>query len=555
MSDNRALSTFSATSSSPTLENVYARDDVATSTSESIDEKNTQNLSLNLENSEDLPVYNAKEDPENDPDVILARLLKLGESAWTVEEEKTVRRKTDWRVMIWACCMFFSLELDRANISNVLTTNFLENLHITTQTYNLGQTLFLICFLVMEIPSQMIIRYFGPEVWIPVMMSSWGIIAFCQAFIKDRSGFLVTRALLGVCEGGFIPGLVLYLSSFYKSHELAIRFSWIWGASSFTDIVSSLLAAGILQMKNVHGWYDWQWLFLLEGILTTVIGLGTTVMLPSVRKKHISRVYTPREVAILRAKVILDDDSKIRGLERGRHLHIDIKTILLSLFDRYLFPIYLLGFFGYIPSLQGKQYLTIILKSMKFTTLQSNLLTIPASALCIICMLIVSKCSDKFKVRWIFPVVASLWLIPNLIALIALPDNANRWARFVPLTLIVGYPYFHPIMIAWISQNSNDHERRAISAAWYNIFVQCGKIAGSNIYQARDKPFYRVGNSALIGIATANALTALATKIWYTYSNRQRARMLDNMTSEDYEDYKLNTKDLGNKRADFRLYT
>ncbi|KAK9390234.1 major facilitator superfamily domain-containing protein [Lipomyces mesembrius] len=489
MSVNRAPSNFSATLSSPTLENVYARDD------------NTQNLSLNLENSEDLPVYNAKEDPENDPDVILARLLKLGESAWTVEEEKTVRRKTDWRFMIWACCMFFSLELDRANISNVLTTNFLENLHITTQTYNLGQTLFLICFLVMEIPSQMIIRYFGPEVWIPVMMSGWGI---------DRSGYLATRALLGVCEGGFIPGLVLYLSSFYKSHELAIRFSWILGC----------IFLHRYRMKNVNGWYDWQWLFLLEGILTTVIGLATTVILPSVRKKHISRVYTPREVAILRAKVILDDDSKISGLERGRHLHIDIKTILLSLFDRYL------------------------------------LLTIPASALCIICMLIVSKCSDKFKVRWIFPVIASLWLIPNLIALIALPDNANRWARFVPLTLIVGYPYFHPIMIAWISQNSNDHERRAISAAWYSIFVQCGaRIAGSNIYQARDKPFYRVGNSALIGIATANALTAIATKIWYTYSNRQRARMLDNMTPEDYEDYKLNTKDLGNKRADFKLYT
>ncbi|KAK9321939.1 major facilitator superfamily domain-containing protein [Lipomyces orientalis] len=407
MSARRARSTSSsASSSSSTLESGHAN--AALPSGGSIDEKRSQSLSLNLENSEELPVYNRKEDHENDPDVILEHLLKQGQSSWTEEEEKTVRRKTDWRVMVWACCMFFSLELDRANISNVLTTDFLDNLHITTQTYNLGQTVFLICFLVMEIPSQMIIRYFGPEVWIPVMMTGWGLVAMCQAFIKDRASFLATRALLGVCEGGFIPGLVLYLSSFYKSHELAIRFSWIWGASNFTDIVSALLAAGILQMKNVNGWWDWQWLFLLEGILTTIIGLSTAVVLPSVRKKHISRIFTSREVAILRAKVVLDDESKGRALERGRHLHINIKTILLSLFDRYLFPIYFLGFFGYIPSLQGKQYLTINLRAMKFTTLQSNLLTIPASALCIICMLIVSKISDKFKIRWIFPVIASV---------------------------------------------------------------------------------------------------------------------------------------------------
>ncbi|KAK9246400.1 hypothetical protein V1506DRAFT_535445 [Lipomyces tetrasporus] len=101
-------------------------------------------------------------------------------------------------------------------------------------------------------------------------------------------------------------------------------------------------------------------------------------------------------------------------------------------------------------------------------------------------------------------------------------------------------------MIAWISQNSNDHEHRAIAAAWYNVFVQCGKIAASNIYQARDQPYYRVGNSALI---------AIATKIWYAYSNRKRTLKRQNMTPEEFEDYKLSTHDLANNRTDFKLCT
>ncbi|KAK7207116.1 major facilitator superfamily domain-containing protein [Myxozyma melibiosi] len=509
---------------------------------------------IGIDRSSDESVYYA-EDDERDPDVILARFLKLGTSAWTPEEEAKVTRKTDWRVMLWACIMFFSLELDRANISNVLTTDFLENVNMTTQDYNLGQTVFLITFLVMEIPSQLLIRYLGPEVWLPFMMSAWGIVAMCQAFIKSRSVYLLLRALLGACEGGFIPGLVLYLSSFYKSHELAVRYSWIWSSSQLTDVVSSLLAVGILQMKNVHGWWDWQWLFLIEGLLTAVIGISTAFVMPSVRKKNISRVYTPREVAILRAKVLLDDESKLRSLDRHPHFSFNIRTIVMSLFDLYLFPLYFLGFFGFIPSLQGKSYLTINLKAMKFTTLQSNLLAIPGSLICIVCMLTISKISDWRKTRWVFPIVASLWVIPNLIALIALPDDASRWSRYVCLTLIVGYPYFHPIMIAWISQNSNDHEHRTIAAAWYNIFVQCGKIAGSNIYQAKDKPFYHTGNSALIGIAVANALTAVGVKVLYSYTNKKRSNKLAEMTPEQFEEYQSSTKDKGNRRLDFKLYT
>ncbi|KAK9461979.1 major facilitator superfamily domain-containing protein [Lipomyces oligophaga] len=502
-------------------------------------------LSRNLEN---------ENDNENDPDVILKHFLKIGPSAWTPQEERRVTKLTDFRVLAWACCMFFSLELDRANISNVLTTDFLENLGMTTQDYNLGQTLFLVVFLVMEIPSQMIIRYLGPEIWLPVMMVGWGGVAISQAFIKARWSYLLTRVLLGLCEGGFIPGLVLYLSSFYKSHELAIRYSWIWSANIATDIVSALLAVAILQMKNVHGWWDWQWLFFIEGLLTTVIGIMTAFMLPSIRSKHISRVYTAREVAILRAKVIFDDKSKTVSLKRNRYFNFDFKSIFFSLFDLYLFPLYFLGFFGYIPSLQGKQYLTINLKAMNFTGLQSNLLTIPGSVLCIITMQIVSRISDRKQIRWIFPIIASIWVIPCLIALIALPDDASRWVRYACLSLIIGYPYFHPIMIAWVSQNSNNHERRAVAAAWYNIFVQCGKIAGSNIYQIKDKPFYHRGNSALIGIAVANALVAVYTKFLYSFANRRREQKLAAMTPEEVDTYKQETHDRGNQRLDFKLY-
>ncbi|KAK9471889.1 major facilitator superfamily domain-containing protein [Dipodascopsis tothii] len=494
------------------------------------------------------------ENPNGDTDKMLNEMLVTGPSAWTPAEEKQVCRKTDMRILAWACIMFFSLELDRANISNVLTTDFLENNNMTTSDYNLGQTVNLICFLVMEIPSQMIIRLLGPEVWIPVMMVAWGIVAFCQAFITDRTTFLLTRALLGICEGGFIPGLVLYLTSFYKAHELAVRFAWIWGMSSLTDIVSSLLAVPILQIKNVPNWYDWQWLFLIEGLLTAVIGIATAYVLPSIRRKVISRIFTPRETAILRAKVILDDDSKAVSHERKKALSIDPLMVVKALFDPYLFPIFLLGFLGFIPSVQSNTYLTLNLRQMDFTTMQSNLLTIPSKLVVIVTMFIVSRISDKFKIRWIFPIVAAIWVIPSLVALVVLPEDADRWSRYACVTLVVGYPYFHPILIAWVSENCNNHERRALAMAWYNIFVQCGKIAGSNIYQAKDKPLYRTGNKALIGIAVAVIVVSLATRAWFGVSNKRRANKWAALTEDEKSNYIASRSMLENGRIDFQLH-
>lgn len=110
---------------------------------------------------------------------------------------------------------FFALQLDRGNISQALASTFLEDLGMTSNDYNLGQTIFLVCFLLAEMPSQLISKRLGPDRWIPIQMVVWSIIAACQAFLKGRGSFLATRALLRLLEGG------LYVFS--------IPFAcWIW---------------------------------------------------------------------------------------------------------------------------------------------------------------------------------------------------------------------------------------------------------------------------------------------------------------------------------------
>lgn len=194
-------------------------------------------------------------------------------ATWTTEEERALIKRLDVRVCAWCCLMFFALQLDRGNISQALSDNMLKELGLNTNDYNTGQTIFYVSFLSAELPSQLVSKRLGPDNWIPIQMICWSIVACCQAKLNGRATFFLTRSLLGIIEGGFIPDIILYLSYFYKSKELPIRLSFFWGAFGCTHIISAFLAYGILHLRGHAGLAGWRWLFALEGSLTAIIGV------------------------------------------------------------------------------------------------------------------------------------------------------------------------------------------------------------------------------------------------------------------------------------------
>ncbi|KAF4616388.1 hypothetical protein D9613_008671 [Agrocybe pediades] len=332
---------------------------------------------------------------------------------WSAREERALLRKIDWKVMLWAAISFSALNLDRGNLSQANSDNFLPDLKMTTNDYNLGNTVFRLAFLCAELPSQLVSKRLGPDRWIPMQMSAWSIVTMAQFFLTGKTSFLVCRALLGFLQGGFIPDLILYLSYFYTKYELPFRLALFWISSNVCSIFGSFLAVGVLRMRGVHGKEGWR------------MPPSPTQTKTWFRPKG---WFTDREEYIATTRVLRDDPTK--GDMHNRE-GLSIGRLWTCVCDYDMWPLYIIGILFGIPSATPGSYLTISLRNLGFSTINTNLLTIPSSVGNMISTAAITIVSENFNDRSFTSMSENVWMLPFLIALRTLPDKVNPWRFYV----------------------------------------------------------------------------------------------------------------------------
>jgi len=227
-----------------------------------------------------------------------------------------------------------------------------------------------------------------------------------------------------------------------------------------------------------------------------------------------------------------------------------------ALSDSSMWGLYFIGLVAYIPATPVQGYLSLTLKRIGFSTFDSNMLSIPSAVLQIILMLALAYSSEFFNERTFHCMFGEFWVLPLLAALLALPAGGHNWPRFAITTMISGYPYFHPIVSAWISENTFDVKKRALTAACYNVIVQIGSLIGSQIYRAYDAPYYYTGNKVLISICALSIMTFIFQREWLRHLNRKKERLWSGMSHAEREAYQNDAEERerdGNKRLDFRF--
>jgi len=184
-------------------------------------------------------------------------------------------RKLNLRLVFFLCFLHFFSWLDRANVG-FAATRMNHDLKFSATVYGLGAGLFFIGYALFGVPSNLILVRVGARRWLASIMISWGIISACFTFVQGQTSFYVLRFLLGVAEAGLVPGILYYVTFWFPPAHRAKLVARVHSASMFALITMGPVTSWLMTAADgVAGIAGWRWMFLLEGIPSSILGIVT----------------------------------------------------------------------------------------------------------------------------------------------------------------------------------------------------------------------------------------------------------------------------------------
>ncbi|ORY71807.1 major facilitator superfamily domain-containing protein [Pseudomassariella vexata] len=452
-------------------------------------------------------------------------------SPWTVEEEAAVRRKLDWQVVPTVTVLYMLCFLDRANIGNARIQGMGTELNLVGYRFNWALSVFYIVYVMIEVPSNIILKRVGPRFYIPGLVVGFGFVSMCTAFVQTFEQLCGLRALLGVFEGGTMPGIAFFLSSFYKREELLFRVGIYVASASMAGAFGGLLATGL---SRIPPWgiaaapvTTWRNIFFFEGIITMIAGLLAPIFLP--QSPGVSTRLTERERWIaderlrLEHKMISDEQVKLRHVKRAV---MNINNYVCAG-----------GFFLINITVQGLSvFMPTVLADLGWTATKAQLYSVPPYVMASVVAIGIAFVSDKTRMR-------GLWLA--LFTLIAITGfSILRWSHNPSLKYMgvffctVGAFPGGPGFLSWGLNNASGPAVRAVSGGWIVTIGTLGGVLATWTYLARDGPDYPIGNSINLGGQILTLFLTLFGIFYCMWENRLRERggrdyRLEGLTEEE----------------------
>ncbi|KAJ0420970.1 major facilitator superfamily domain-containing protein [Aspergillus carlsbadensis] len=396
--------------------------------------------------------------------------------------DRETLRRLDLILMPMTLILYLLAWLDRANVGNARVAGLDKDLNLSDHQYKIAITVTYVPYIAAELPSNLILKKIGPRILLPTLCTAWGLVTILQCEARNFSGFVACRFFLGLCEGGLFPGIVLYLSGFYRRHELQVRIALFFSAASLSGAFSGLLAAAIQQMDGIRGLRGWQWIFILEGLFTVCFGLFSYAMLPNTPTDVLT--FKPQHKAHCLHRLQLDSNllteepiTLTKVLSIFKDLHVLLVSAILFCSGTCLF-----GLAYFSPS---------IVQAMGYGNTRTQLMTVPPYAVAFVVTMATAYIADRYRQRGICAfATTSLALIGAAMML----NSRTIAVRYTALILLVtGIYAAAPCLISWVPNNSAGHVRRATAVALGFICTSSGGVMSTWIYPKSSAPYYNVG--------------------------------------------------------------
>ncbi|KAL1954199.1 hypothetical protein VTO42DRAFT_1515 [Malbranchea cinnamomea] len=433
--------------------------------------------------------------------------------------EKQLRRKIDILIMPIVVLVYLMNYIDRNNYAAARLQGLEQDLNLTDSQYQTGLSILFVGYILMQVPSNLLLNYAGrPSLYLGFFTIAWGTVSALTSLVKNYSQIVACRFILGLVEAPFFPGVLFYLSKWYTKKELALRMSIFYSGSLISGAFGNLIAAGILDgLAGKRGLSAWQWLYIIEGVITIAIGIVVCLVLPdfpdtwkllSPELKHVAN----RRLAIEAAEADVDEAGGMSQLNGLKLAMTDPKTYILAL--AYMSITGASGFQNFFPTLTS---------TLGYNRTISLLLVAPPYIFMVAYSLAHSHMSDRLGNRfWFF-----VYPVPiTIIGFIIFMTTNGFGERYFSFFLMIFIFAMNGTCYGWIANAiPRPPAKRAAAYAFINSIGNSASIWTPYTYRQQDAPHYRLALGVCIALQAIATLCALAMYWILTRQNRQLERL------------------------------
>ncbi|NBH09527.1 MFS transporter [Amycolatopsis sp. SID8362] len=221
---------------------------------------------------------------------------------------------------------YFMSYVDRTNVA-LAKTALAADVGISAAAYGLGAGLFFVSYALLEVPSNLVLYRVGARVWITRIAVSWGAVSAAMMFVADDLSFYLLRLLLGAAEAGLFPAMMYLVTQWFSQKHRVTVVGLIYTAPCIAVIIGSPVGGALMELHGVAGLRGWQWMFLVEGLVTVLIGAVVWFALPS--RPADAKWLTPDEAAVLTERAVGQTPGSPTKLRGSLRLAFGRPTVLL----------------------------------------------------------------------------------------------------------------------------------------------------------------------------------------------------------------------------------
>ncbi|KAF2451878.1 MFS general substrate transporter [Karstenula rhodostoma CBS 690.94] len=427
--------------------------------------------------------------------------------------------KQDLRIIPLAAGIYLLCYLDRSNIGNAKTLNashnesLLQLTHMTNYQYTIALMVFLVAYAVFEVPSNYFLKKCKPSRWIAFLMFSWGACTIGLGGAQNYATVTAVRFLLGMFEAGLFPGLVYYLTFWYRAKERSMRVAIILASATLAGAFGGAIAYGVGHMTQVSGLASWRWLFILEGIPSCVSSVAVWLFLPDYPEEAKWLTTAERELAVARLE---------KEGSKGDAPSLTWETAKETILDGRLWIHYIIYFGISAPFSSLSLFTPTITAGLGYENLQAQLMTIPPYAVAYVVSIVTAWSSDHFNARALHSAVLSTIGAIGFLASAVLPADSYH-ARYGCLIIAASGAFSCiPPLLGWLSSNMHTTAAAGLAIALNVSWGAPGQIVGVWIYKANEKEKgYPTGHWTNFAMLLMVAVGCVGMRFYYQWRNRK----------------------------------